>query len=474
MRPDQQRVKQLLTEAVTLLCRNSLQYKEQVQVEGLIGITLDKRDILLVSIHECVQQNVHDQPLFHRPPRLSQQPVSPGRHKRRRLSQDDDYESEIAPVHKASSSRLPIEEKVKLHVKEQVHEPSPIKDVSLSRIPVATDDERSKASNPQVISPNTPADVKQEVKESANDNAEMSENEDNEETETTVPNVNEEHANHEDDAAEDSLPVTDNDTPQSPSNNIDNNINELSKKTPSPSHHQPSPTRQTSSPRRTSRSPHSPSPRRPSSSSDHAEPTRPSSSDHLVVRPSSSDRLADPSPGLSSVNIKEEAEDECFVIDSDEEEAEESGNIQGFSLNAQNWTGVPDNSFSYSDANIQDWSQFDLSNMNFPLAGPSSGENAMLEDGQRDFRGAYGATQQCPICKVHFKHMRKHFRAVHLGEKRYVCSFCDKRFSQKNNLTRHVATLHEALVSNITEQNSGLPETQEHDMERTGQWSADT
>ena len=55
MRPEQKRVKQLLTEAITLLCRNSLQYKEEVTVEGLLGITLDKSDIFLVSIHETVQ-----------------------------------------------------------------------------------------------------------------------------------------------------------------------------------------------------------------------------------------------------------------------------------------------------------------------------------------------------------------------------------------------------------------------------------
>ena len=55
MRPEQERVKKLLTEAVTLLCRNSLQYEEEVTVEGLIGITLDQRDIFLVSIRETVE-----------------------------------------------------------------------------------------------------------------------------------------------------------------------------------------------------------------------------------------------------------------------------------------------------------------------------------------------------------------------------------------------------------------------------------
>ena len=60
MRPEQKRVKQLLTEAITLLCRNSLQFKEDVTVEGLLGITLDKSDIFLVSIHETVQQTLRE------------------------------------------------------------------------------------------------------------------------------------------------------------------------------------------------------------------------------------------------------------------------------------------------------------------------------------------------------------------------------------------------------------------------------
>ena len=53
---EQERVRQLLTEAVTLLCRNSLHFEEEVSVEGLIGITLDRHDIFLVSIRETVQQ----------------------------------------------------------------------------------------------------------------------------------------------------------------------------------------------------------------------------------------------------------------------------------------------------------------------------------------------------------------------------------------------------------------------------------
>ena len=64
MRPEQQRVKQLLTEAIKLLCRNSLQFKEDVTVEGLLGITLDKSDIFLVSINETIQQTFREGAVF--------------------------------------------------------------------------------------------------------------------------------------------------------------------------------------------------------------------------------------------------------------------------------------------------------------------------------------------------------------------------------------------------------------------------
>lgn len=46
-RTEQEKVKQLLTEAITLLCRNSLQYEEEVVVQGLLGITLDRNNIFL-------------------------------------------------------------------------------------------------------------------------------------------------------------------------------------------------------------------------------------------------------------------------------------------------------------------------------------------------------------------------------------------------------------------------------------------
>lgn len=55
MKEDQQtRVRSLLTDAVTLLCRTGLRYNAGFTVEGLLGITIDNADVFLVNIRETV------------------------------------------------------------------------------------------------------------------------------------------------------------------------------------------------------------------------------------------------------------------------------------------------------------------------------------------------------------------------------------------------------------------------------------
>jgi len=53
---DQQRLKALLTETVTLLCKNGLHFNSEVAIDGVIGITVDKSNVFLVCIRENVQQ----------------------------------------------------------------------------------------------------------------------------------------------------------------------------------------------------------------------------------------------------------------------------------------------------------------------------------------------------------------------------------------------------------------------------------
>lgn len=54
MKADQERVSKLLSETVMLLCKNGLIYKDEIKIQGLLGITLDKTDIFIVHINETV------------------------------------------------------------------------------------------------------------------------------------------------------------------------------------------------------------------------------------------------------------------------------------------------------------------------------------------------------------------------------------------------------------------------------------
>ena len=52
MKADQERVRNLLTDTVTLLCKNGLQYQTELRVQGVLGITLDNNDVFIVHINE--------------------------------------------------------------------------------------------------------------------------------------------------------------------------------------------------------------------------------------------------------------------------------------------------------------------------------------------------------------------------------------------------------------------------------------
>ena len=57
MRPEQEKVKNLLTDTVTLLCKNGLTYQDELRVEALIAITLDTDDVFIVHINEKFDSN---------------------------------------------------------------------------------------------------------------------------------------------------------------------------------------------------------------------------------------------------------------------------------------------------------------------------------------------------------------------------------------------------------------------------------
>ena len=62
---DQVKIKQLLTATIASLCNNSLSYSGELTIQGLLGITIDRKDILLVNINETLghggSPNAHQQ-----------------------------------------------------------------------------------------------------------------------------------------------------------------------------------------------------------------------------------------------------------------------------------------------------------------------------------------------------------------------------------------------------------------------------
>ena len=84
MKADQERVKNLLTETVTLLCKNGLTYNEELRIEGLIGITVDSKDVFLVHVNECFKESASSNTLSTRPV-LTMPPLTPASHKSPRI-----------------------------------------------------------------------------------------------------------------------------------------------------------------------------------------------------------------------------------------------------------------------------------------------------------------------------------------------------------------------------------------------------
>lgn len=57
MKPEQERVKSVLTDTVTLLCKNGLSYERELRVQAVIGVTVDENEVFLVHINESFGAN---------------------------------------------------------------------------------------------------------------------------------------------------------------------------------------------------------------------------------------------------------------------------------------------------------------------------------------------------------------------------------------------------------------------------------
>ena len=54
---EQHRLRSLLVNALTVICRSSLGFRRKFTIEGLLGITLDEQDIILVNVNELVHKD---------------------------------------------------------------------------------------------------------------------------------------------------------------------------------------------------------------------------------------------------------------------------------------------------------------------------------------------------------------------------------------------------------------------------------
>lgn len=61
MSVEHERLIRMIKESISLMCKSSLSYDLELNVEGLLGITLDKKDIFLVNINESFQTEMRRQ-----------------------------------------------------------------------------------------------------------------------------------------------------------------------------------------------------------------------------------------------------------------------------------------------------------------------------------------------------------------------------------------------------------------------------
>jgi len=51
---EQKRLRDLITDTVTMLCQSTLNFRSKFSVEGLLGVTVDEKDVFLINIHEVM------------------------------------------------------------------------------------------------------------------------------------------------------------------------------------------------------------------------------------------------------------------------------------------------------------------------------------------------------------------------------------------------------------------------------------
>jgi hypothetical protein len=80
--PELVRIRELLTSSISSLCQGSINYDSEITVEGLLGITVDRKDIFLININEIVKNPLAiepEPPVLERENEIEIEPVTHGR-----------------------------------------------------------------------------------------------------------------------------------------------------------------------------------------------------------------------------------------------------------------------------------------------------------------------------------------------------------------------------------------------------------
>lgn len=59
MKEEQERLRNVLMDTIVLLCKSSLTYKQEISIEGVIGITVDS-EVMLVHVNEKLTEEVEE------------------------------------------------------------------------------------------------------------------------------------------------------------------------------------------------------------------------------------------------------------------------------------------------------------------------------------------------------------------------------------------------------------------------------
>ena len=59
---DKLQMRQLLIDAITMLCKNGLQYQAEVTIDGLLALTVDQEQVIVVPIRETIKRKQAESP----------------------------------------------------------------------------------------------------------------------------------------------------------------------------------------------------------------------------------------------------------------------------------------------------------------------------------------------------------------------------------------------------------------------------